>query len=302
MKILIISGFLGGGKTTFIQEFIKKVKKNIVILENEYGDVNIDGKLFNNEIEVREMTEGCICCTVKADFALSILTIANTLNPEILIVEPSGVGKLSAILENIGKVTYDRIELLAPITVVDVNSIDILKKEYYTYFTDQIKHANMVLLTKNENSKNEVLDNVKKELSKYIDENKIETEHYNKKEKTWWNDLIYTKWDKEKKASITLKRKDENLTPISFKNLMFNSTEEFLSIMNAIIRGDFGSIYRGKGSVEIVGQKYKFDLVSDNLNIESTDLNIENTLVLIGKDLDIKKLNILFDYYSKIHP
>ena len=94
MKILVVSGFLGAGKTTFIKEMAQKTKQDFVVMENEYGEVGIDKTILDEEkdINIWELTEGCICCSMKSDFASSILTIANTLDPEYLIVEPTGVG------------------------------------------------------------------------------------------------------------------------------------------------------------------------------------------------------------------
>ena len=91
-------------------------------MENEYGALNVDGDILGNyddSLNVWEMTEGCICCTRKADFASSVLTIANTLDPAYLIVEPTGVGALSKIINNIRKIQYERISLLPPITILD---------------------------------------------------------------------------------------------------------------------------------------------------------------------------------------
>ena len=104
MKILVISGFLGAGKTTFIKALAEKTDKRFVVMENEYGEGGIDGGFLASgtgqaEMKVWELTEGCICCTMKADFASSILTISNTLDPEYLVVEPTGLGKLGNMKE-----------------------------------------------------------------------------------------------------------------------------------------------------------------------------------------------------------
>ena len=102
MKILIVSGFLGAGKTTLIKEMANKTKRDFVIMENEYGDVDIDSNMLKDEgMNIWELTEGCVCCSMKQDFATSILTIANSLDPEFLIVEPTGVAKLGNIINNI---------------------------------------------------------------------------------------------------------------------------------------------------------------------------------------------------------
>ena len=127
MKILIVSGFLGAGKTTFIKALAKHTGKEFAILENEYGAAGIDKdrletELASGTVNIWEMTEGCICCSAKGDFALSVLSIANAVDPEYLVIEPTGVGKLGNIVENLKQIEYDRITLLAPVTVVDIHS------------------------------------------------------------------------------------------------------------------------------------------------------------------------------------
>ena len=108
MKILIVTGFLGAGKTTFIRRLSRNIGKRFVILENEYGAAGIDGARLGKDVaeegNIWEMTEQCICCSGKKDFASSVLTIANAVDPEYLIVEPTGVGRLSKIIENLKQI------------------------------------------------------------------------------------------------------------------------------------------------------------------------------------------------------
>ena len=125
MNILIVSGFLGAGKTTFIQKLAEKSDREFAVMENEYGERGIDGNLLEqNRLKVWELTEGCICCSLKSDFAMSVLTIANSADPDYLIVEPTGVGLLSSVITNLLKIEYERIRLLKPVTVVDINCVD----------------------------------------------------------------------------------------------------------------------------------------------------------------------------------
>ena len=93
MKILVVSGFLGAGKTTFIKELIKRTGKQIAVLENEYGDTNLDSQDIQEtgELKVWEFAEGCVCCSKKDSFANTILAISASLDPEFLVVEPTGV-------------------------------------------------------------------------------------------------------------------------------------------------------------------------------------------------------------------
>ena len=113
MKILIISGFLGAGKTTFIKEMSRKIQRDFVVMENEYGETNMDSAFLKGQeiLNIWELTEGCICCSTKSDFASSILTIATTLDPEYLIVEPTGVGVLSNVIRNIQPVSYTHLDV-----------------------------------------------------------------------------------------------------------------------------------------------------------------------------------------------
>ena len=132
MKILIISGFLGAGKTTFIKELAKRTKKEIAIFENEYGTSGVDGDILKEatKVNIWELTEGCICCSVKGDFAASVLTIANTVNPEYLVIEPTGVAMLSNLITNLKQIEYEHIKLMAPISIVDALSLERYKNEF----------------------------------------------------------------------------------------------------------------------------------------------------------------------------
>lgn len=143
MKILVVSGFLGAGKTTFIRTLAERTKKDFAVMENEYGAVNVDEDLLEQtkDLNIWELTEGCICCSMQKDFATSILTIANTVDPEYLIVEPTGVGMLSKIIENIQKIEYERITLLEPLTILDGTMYDRCMSEFseicVSHYTEQ---------------------------------------------------------------------------------------------------------------------------------------------------------------------
>ena len=138
MKILIVSGFLGAGKTTFIKALAKHTGKDFAILENEYGTAGIDADRLRAEegqspVNIWEMTEGCICCSAKGDFSLSVLSIANTIDPEYLVIEPTGVGMLGNVLENVKKIEYQRISILSPVTIADIYSCRrYLKRELFS--------------------------------------------------------------------------------------------------------------------------------------------------------------------------
>lgn len=195
MKILLVSGFLGAGKTTFIEEMTRKVKKDFVVLENEYGEVGIDGDLLKKDYDkVWEMTEGCICCSMKSDFANSVMTIANSMDPEILIVEPTGVGMLSSVMNNIKKVEYDRIQILEPVTIVDPMCIDLYKEEFQDIFIDQIKSSRMIIISKTEGLELDLIENAKKFIKDINPEADIFDGDYSRYDTSWWEGILEKPW------------------------------------------------------------------------------------------------------------
>lgn len=182
MKILIVSGFLGAGKTTFIKRLARNVDQRFAILENEYGAAGIDGaRLGQNrqgtQKNVWEMTEQCICCIGKKDFAASVLTIANVVDPEYLIVEPTGVGSLARIIENLRQIEYERIQLLSPVTIVDVYSYRRYMAEYPELYQDQIRSADTIIVSKTEACQAEEKQRIQEFLQEINPQAKIITDY-----------------------------------------------------------------------------------------------------------------------------
>ena len=194
MKILIVSGFLGAGKTTFIKEMSRKLDRDFVVMENEYGETNMDETFLqdNEKLNIWEMTEGCICCTMKADFASSILTIANTLDPEYLIVEPTGVGMLSNVIQNIRQIEYERITLLRPVTILDANCFDRYMHDYEEIFQDQLKSAGTIIISKRDFHTPEETDEFVQKVQKTAPDARIQAQHYSYLDSSWWESLLET--------------------------------------------------------------------------------------------------------------
>ena len=205
LKILVISGFLGAGKTTFIKEMVKSTKREYVIFENEFGDVNIDGEILRNnteemkennqkngnvELNVWELTSGCACCSTKADFISSLLVIDNTLNPDFLIVEPSGIAILSNILKNVTNTGYDRIKMFPPITIIDAGTYFKYKNKYDEIFIDQIKMAAYIQLSKVENMADEELQLIYEDIKSFNPNADIFTNDYHNQNTDYWNALF----------------------------------------------------------------------------------------------------------------
>ena len=150
IKVDIISGFLGAGKTTFIKELISKVygDEKIVLIENEFGEIGIDSRFMQDAgIEVTEMNSGCICCTLVGDFARALKLVSEEYGPDRIVIEPSGVGKLSDVAKAVIGVEEDAgvgIEHL--ITVVDGKKAKMYMKNFGEFFNDQIEHAGSITI------------------------------------------------------------------------------------------------------------------------------------------------------------
>ena len=151
-SIDIVSGFLGAGKTTFIQRLLDEALKTekVVLIENEFGEIGIDsGFLKDSGIEIREMNQGCICCSLVGNFEQSLTEVVNTYKPDRIIIEPSGVGKLSDIIGAVKSVSESLdVELHAAVTVVDAKKAKMYSKNFGEFFNNQIEYAGTVVLSR----------------------------------------------------------------------------------------------------------------------------------------------------------
>ena len=150
LKIDIVSGFLGAGKTTFIKRILKTniSKEKIVLVENEFGDVNIDSDFMaDSNIEVSEISSGCICCSLVGDFSKNLTEIINKYNPDRIIVEPSGVGKLSDVIKAVFEAQLGDY-LNTYVCIVDSTKAKVYARNFKEFFVDQIANAKTVLLSR----------------------------------------------------------------------------------------------------------------------------------------------------------
>lgn len=152
IKIDIVSGFLGAGKTTLIRKLIKEELSNekIVLIENEFGEIGIDsGFLKDCGIEIKEMNSGCICCSLVGDFATSLQEVIKTYHPDRIIIEPSGVGKLSDVIKAIRQLEDDNeLCLNSKVAVVDAVKAKMYCKNFGEFYVNQIEHANTIILSR----------------------------------------------------------------------------------------------------------------------------------------------------------
>ena len=158
-KVDIFSGFLGAGKTTLIKKLIADGYNNqkLVLIENEFGQIGIDGGFLKEAgIEITEMNSGCICCSLVGDFGTALKDVISTYNPDRIIIEPSGVGKLSDVVAAVEKVEDTDVE--GTVAVIDASKCKIYLKNFKEFYENQIKHAGTIILSRTGNIKQEKLD------------------------------------------------------------------------------------------------------------------------------------------------
>lgn len=160
-KIDIISGFLGSGKTTLIKKLIEEELKDekIVIIENEFGEIGIDSSFLNEAgINITEMNSGCICCSLVGDFSKALSQVLDEYDPDRIIIEPSGVGKLSDVISAVENIESDKLALNSFSTVVDAKKCKIYHKNFGEFFDNQIKNASTVILSRTSDAMEEKLN------------------------------------------------------------------------------------------------------------------------------------------------
>ncbi len=160
-KVDIISGFLGAGKTTLISKLLKEALKDeqVVLIENEFGEIGIDGGFLKDSgVEIREMNSGCICCSLVGDFGTSLKEVVEKYHPDRIIIEPSGVGKLSDVIKAVKDLHIENeIRLNSASTVADASKVKVYMKNFGEFFNNQIEHAGTIILSRTQNVSEEKL-------------------------------------------------------------------------------------------------------------------------------------------------
>ena len=193
MDIQIISGFLGAGKTTFLNQYLPLIEGKTVIIENEFGDISLDGSLIEGETEVREITAGCICCTLAGDFRQNLLEIKKSVNPDHILIEPTGIGRLSDVLNVCTRLNSEFPEeypVSKCITIVDVSGYEESTENFGEFYLDQIRHAKILFLSHTGDLLPDEIDAICTDLKKQNPEAMIYKDDFRKLDGAMFADLI----------------------------------------------------------------------------------------------------------------
>lgn len=310
MKIDIISGFLGSGKTTLIKKLLadELCKEKIAIIENEYGEVAIDGNLLRNDkIEVKEITSGCICCSIKGDFRDSMHEIVAKYSPDRIIVEPTGVAKLSEIIESVkdAKVPKANINIVA--TIVDVNNFSAYLRNFGEFYKNQISNAKLILLSRVSNISESELLKINEEIRKLNSSANIITTDFNKLTSKRIIEIgevprekLITEFKKTVlKGKISVKK--NNKANDIFENWGTETSKSFDEItlkrlLDSLSNEEkYGKVLRAKGIVPTkTGKWVQFDYVPGEATIKRFSADYTGRVCVIGSSLNKTEIENLF--------
>ena len=319
-KIDVFSGFLGAGKTTLIKKLIKEAYKgeNLVLIETEFGEIGIDGGFLKEAgIEIREMNSGCICCSLVGDFDASLKEVLKRFNPDRILIEPSGVGKLSDVIKAVSGVLSEDVVLNSATAVVDAVKCKMYMKNFGEFFIDQIENADCIVLSRTDladaekiktatdliREKNtkatlittpiEKLDGADilnaMEQSETIESIKDELEHHH-----------HHKHHDEHDENCTCgchdhhHHADEVFSSWGRETTRQYTKDEIEAILNAMDDGEYGSILRAKGYVQAGEEWIYFDYVPEQADIRLGSPAVTGRICVIGADLDENSLQSLF--------
>ena len=324
VKVEIFSGFLGAGKTQLIKKLIEEgyYKDRIAIIENEFGEVSIDGEILSRtNTLVKEINAGCICCQVTGDFKESIKDVVENCNVDRLIVEPTGVAKLSDLKNTFEEKDLKEIAQIEKIiTVVDSEKFNIYLKNFKNFFVNQIKNANLIVLSRTQNIEENQLKKVEAEIRKINNNAQIVSTPWNKiKAKELIPIKLQYKNLKESNEKTEEKNEDKSfktMRKLSFRSKavvkkeksleeMFEtfalkiekklSKEELISKFNFMKDNEeFGKIVRAKGIVNTKNGTEQFNYTLTEIEMEEVKYKGEAVISFIGTNLNKDKISKFF--------
>lgn len=297
MKILLISGFLGAGKTTFIKELINRTDERPVIMENEYGDNNLDSNELRQstakeeDIQILEFMEGCVCCTMKDSFVNSVLTVFSSLSPEYLIIEPTGVGRLSSIIDNLRPILGSTISLLDPVVIISPDNYRQNMNEWMSLYSDQIANARKVVFSKCEKTDPDIIEDVTREVHKLNPDAQVIGRHYTQMDQKWWDELFTSEGEVAEEPSEPAATQDESFSQVSFEKVGVHNPAQLIQLMEDCLHGEYGHVARAKGTIWVNDEMLRFDL-ADRMYAITDSQGDSSQCVFIGKNINEKKLRM----------
>ena len=329
IKIDIFSGFLGAGKTTLIKKLIREVYtgEKVVLIENEFGEIGVDGGFLRDAgIEITEMNSGCICCSLVGDFAKALKEVAAKFSPDRIVIEPSGVGKLSDVIRAVERAGVPDSKLHAFCTVVDAKKCKSYLKNFGEFFLDQVENASCIVLSHTAGNPEktaeaaEILkahtkatiittdwdklsgkeifnamsgeDSLKAELERLAHEAEHHHHHHDGEECD--DPDCECHHHHEHEHGHHHHHADEVFTSWGKETAKVYTEEELKAALAALDSGKYGQILRAKGIVDGKDKWLYFDFVPGEIDIRAGEPAVTGRLCVIGCKIDADKIEKLF--------
>ncbi|KON08383.1 GTP-binding protein [Clostridium botulinum] len=299
IKVNLISGFLGAGKTTLIKKVLENVKEEkIVIIENEFGEVAIDGDLIKKEgFDVFELRSGCICCMMKQDFEDSLQKVIEEYKPDRIIIEPTGISSLSQLLDILEKDNLkDKININRVITVVDSTSYLEEKDAFGEFYMDQVENAEILIVSKTQMVDKSTLKKVKESLRECNKKASIKTlafEEFNKEYILNFLDEDSSRDIKRDSVEVMISTED-GFESLGVKTNKIFEIREINEIVSKLFTGKYGDVIRIKGFLKGEKEIIQINCTKKVHNIETVEDSKEIKICIIGQDLRKRKIQFLF--------
>lgn len=299
-NINIISGFLGCGKTTFLNKVIPNMQGSNALIENEFGNIGIDGDLIQHSLPIKEIYSGCICCTVKENFNKALEELVLEYKPDNIFIEPSGVGSLSDILKVCNRVSLNstlNIKIRDVITIVDVDSFNDYSENFGSFYLDQIENAQMIFLSHFENLVDSEVEEIIEKISLINPKATIFKEPWISLSGEEIVETINSmeSYDIELKDRPAFLAANKMFETFSIDKLRAFSEEEIDKILLSLNQQEYGFIVRAKGIVQLSTKKLVyFDYTPHHYHWEYLETVKITKVTVIGSNLDKKKIVGIF--------
>ncbi|MDD3893912.1 MAG: GTP-binding protein [Syntrophomonadaceae bacterium] len=301
IKVDVVSGFLGAGKTTLIRMLLKAYEnERVVLIENEFGEIGIDGELVERDgFDVFEISNGCICCIMKKDFVQVLSRVIEEFKPERIIIEPTGISILSEIIEILRRPEFASLCIInSLLTVVDSVNYLVQYDTFGEFFEDQITNATMLILSKSQLKDEEQIREITESLRQYNKEADIVTKPWSSfghdeikgllKSDTLlsdFGDILHTEY---KPCS------ENEFDTLAIKTSREYTVEELEQVLNRLNAPEFGQVLRGKGFLKGTASYLEFSYTNGQFIVYQSKFKSSGRLCLIGKNLNEKEIRSLF--------
>ncbi|MGN9162343.1 CobW family GTP-binding protein [Clostridium sulfidigenes] len=299
-NINIISGFLGCGKTTFLNKVIPNMQGSNALIENEFGNIGIDGDLIQHSLPIKEIYSGCICCTVTENFNKALEELVLEYKPDNIFIEPSGVGSLSDILKVCNRVSLNstlNIKIRDVITIVDVDSFNDYSENFGSFYLDQIENAQMIFLSHFENLVDSEVEEIIGKISLINPKATIFKEPWISLSGEEIVETINSmeSYEIELKDRPAFLAANKMFQTFSIDKLRAFSEEEIDKILLSLNQQEDGFIVRAKGIVQLSTKKLVyFDYTPHHYHWEYLETVKTTKVTVIGSNLDKKKIVGIF--------